>query len=83
MTSKLHWSLHIASNFSNFGPMAFTDTAENESLHKGLKRSYNATNKRKDMLGKELLQVNVPAELLSRIYVDGYRRSRVVMKNTQ
>ena len=55
---------HCAENFRRFGPPSVTDTAHNESLHKGIKGSYKSTNRRQRLISQQILKINLAAELL-------------------
>ena len=64
-TTKLHrLGAHLGESIRNFGSSSFTDTGVNESKHAGLKKAFQTTNKRKRGLGKQLLQLNIAAELV-------------------
>lgn len=61
-STKLHRRrIHVADHLKLYGNFRLSDTGPNESLHKDLKASYPATNKRLSQIGSQLLQVNVAA----------------------
>lgn len=64
-TTKQHRSMnHLGEYLKMFGNLVYGDTSINESLHKGLKKSSGATNKKGVSLGLQLLQTNCLAEYI-------------------
>lgn len=64
-TTKIHRTMnHLGEYLRMYGNIIYGDTSSNESLHKGLKESTNATNKKGGSFALQLLQANCLAEYM-------------------
>lgn len=67
-STKLHRIMvHLGAHLRGYGNLRISDTAPNETLHKGVKDSYHATNKHQDVIASQILQVNMSAEANSNL----------------
>lgn len=84
-TTKQHRTMyHLSEYLQMYGNVSFGDTGSNESLHKGLKKSSIATNKKGYSLGLQILQVNCLPEYMEEedLHSDGLCfRDRVITDN--
>lgn len=62
-STKIHRIMvHLGAHLRGYGNLRVSDTGPNETLHRGVKASYHATNKRQFEIAPQLLQVNISAE---------------------